>query len=480
MRVFAYLGFVVLGFASAPAFAADVTAADAKSIESKFSNFLPPALRAVLKLLPAGNHFDVQVDIGHLADTAQMPLHISKMAPIAGTITPRADGLWDIASHGDMVMMGYIGLGAEKTHFNVKAGNYQINTVYDPARGYPRSGNLHAEHWKFSPEAYRESCDTSADDYDIKYTISDAKDGKVDSHLESTAQNFWERNTSVSVRGKDFEISAASVSESESLTGVDLAIAQQVIKVIVGSGALSLQALNQTQQQRISDILKQSPFPFSSFVDNAEVSRPKIRYDSVEVSADSLKVAAKLAFDKQGGSLSIVLSAETPHLHPGAFPHPVELAMPDEVNIGMRFDDLKIQDTLDPIFKPSSLKADQKSKGWISQMLHQGSEIRINLSDTSVHSQYYDISLSGSFVKSIEHENERPDIDLTVTAHNLDKTVSFLQANANAVPWFGQASFVVLMAKGMGKQQSDGAFVWHIQTDKTGALMVNGHKTRQL
>jgi hypothetical protein len=101
--------------------------------------------------------------------------------------------------------------------------------------------------------------------------------------------------------------------------------------------------------------------------------------------------------------------------------------------------------------------------------------MHIEFANVAAKSDIYDVSLTGTMLVNPSN-SDKPDADITITARDLDKTVNYLQANAGKVPQFGQASFMLLMMKGFGKQQADGSMTWNVKVDQTGKVLVNGRE----
>lgn len=475
MRYFAYLSFFVLGLTPLAANAADVTRENAKSIEAQIASLLPPSFRAALKILPAGNRYDTRIDIKAVTDAAETLLNISEMTPIAGTIAPRSDGLWILAAHGGLHMKGEVMDETRGYHLEFDAGDYQADALYDPVRLYPLHANLHFKDWKYSNGSPTQRKEESAHDYVLKLTTTDPKAGKVDAMLNAVTENFRIRVTGQEFHGQPLEISGASVIDTDNVTGIDLETVQQVFKMFVVNGAPSLGALNPEQRQELSNLLKPGSSLFSGLIENSFISKPKITFGGHEVSADLIRIAVRLSADRPGVATA-TMAMEKPLLKPGTFPHPVELAMPDEAGFGMRLSDVKIQDALRAFFTRPTFTDAPDSEDWVSNILWRPGTMRLDLVGTYMHSQYYSANVSGWISVNLALPNPCPEMDVTVTAHGLDRTVSFLQANANTVPWFGDASFFLLMAKGMGEPQGDGLMIWNIKADKAGKLTINGHE----
>jgi hypothetical protein len=93
--------------------------------------------------------------------------------------------------------------------------------------------------------------------------------------------------------------------------------------------------------------------------------------------------------------------------------------------------------------------------------------------NTFAKSDVYDVSLTGTM--QVDPKNsDHPEADVTIKAKDVDKTVQFLQKNANTVPQFGQASFMLLMMKGFGKPDADGSMVWNVKLTPDGTVTING------
>jgi len=102
-----------------------------------------------------------------------------------------------------------------------------------------------------------------------------------------------------------------------------------------------------------------------------------------------------------------------------------------------------------------------------------GGMMTFELEDVSAVSPIYDVRLTGTMRVHIEDKDRRR-ADLTLTMRKFDETVAYLQKNATVVPEFGQASFGLLMMKGLARDAGDGAQAWDVTVGEDGKVLING------
>ena len=71
-------------------------------------------------------------------------------------------------------------------------------------------------------------------------------------------------------------------------------------------------------------------------------------------------------------------------------------------------------------------------------------------------------------------QTDRHSAAVTITMRDFDKTVAYLQKNSATVPEFAQASFGLLMMKGLARDAGDGAQAWDLTVGEDGKVLVNG------
>jgi len=125
--------------------------------------------------------------------------------------------------------------------------------------------------------------------------------------------------------------------------------------------------------------------------------------------------------------------------------------------------------------KPQPLTPAQSEE--LGRIVLPDGKVNIEFSDVYAKSAVYDVSLAGRMTVD-PNNSSKPIMDVTIIARDLDKTVKYLQDNAQAVPQFGQASFMVLMMKGFGKVEADGSTVWNVKLDEAGKVMINGQEMK--
>jgi hypothetical protein len=317
----------------------------------------------------------------------------------------------------------------------------------------------------------------AAANYSLVLSSTDAGKGMTNASIAVTTRKFRERMTWFKLHGADVEITSPAIDAVDTLANLDREGVQQLFRLFVGSSATSLGTFDPARASEAKDIIEKHWPLATAYSERVDVTAPQVRIGKVSMSAASINMDLQLAHAEDGDNSALNFTVDKPVLAPGLYPHAFELAMPDSVAVGMRFTGLRIQDFLTASLSARDQTGDGNTDNWLSRLYLSGDTTRFEFVNTAVKSQYYEAEVSGWLSGDFKSPTPgRPECDLTITARNLDKTVAFLQANANSVPQFGQASFVLLMAKGMAKQRADGSLVWHIQIDKVGRRFINGRK----
>jgi hypothetical protein len=125
--------------------------------------------------------------------------------------------------------------------------------------------------------------------------------------------------------------------------------------------------------------------------------------------------------------------------------------------------------------KPEPLTPAQSDE--LGKIVLPDGKMHIDFTDVYAKSAVYDLSLAGQMQVN-PNDSDKPIVDVVIKAKDLDKTIKYLQDNAQKVPEFGQASFMVLMMKGFGKADADGTTVWAVKLDETGKVTINGQEMK--
>ena len=99
--------------------------------------------------------------------------------------------------------------------------------------------------------------------------------------------------------------------------------------------------------------------------------------------------------------------------------------------------------------------------------------LEIGFTDVSARSGVYDVAMEGTMSINPD-DNKDARADVTITARNFDRTISFMQEKAGLIPELGQGAFMAMAMKGFAKQQPDGALVWNVKVDAKGDVTING------
>jgi hypothetical protein len=168
---------------------------------------------------------------------------------------------------------------------------------------------------------------------------------------------------------------------------------------------------------------------------------------------------------------------EKPKLPAGLLPAAYEGVLPEKATFGMAVADLDLAGAVNYLVdhadftKSEPLTEAQNAE--LGRIVLPNGAMTVEFEDVSAVSPVYDVHLSGRMTVYPD-DKERRSADVTITMRDFDKTVAYLQKNSATVPEFAQASFGLLMMKGLARDAGDGARAWDLTVGEDGKMLVNG------
>lgn len=182
------------------------------------------------------------------------------------------------------------------------------------------------------------------------------------------------------------------------------------------------------------------------------------------------------AIEDIGGDAAVVLGGrlEHPAVDAAAVPVSLKKALPREAGLGIRYSGFKLSAMWEALSDPQMTRQALTTKDFHTDRILPEGKVRMDFDDTYFRSEHYDVTISGGMDMPVKDGGRPYSADISVTAKNFDKTIKFLQDLAREDPGFGQISFTAMMMKGLGKAQPDGSVTWHVESDASGKVKVNG------
>lgn len=470
MRVFAYLTVAVASLVPVATQAAlDEGLVSSRNIEQELRSALPKSLRDILHISVEGNHGRAQFDITQGVVQFDRIFHVSEMTPLDIMFTKATGRIWNVTSHRQsMSVAGDIFWGEWPTHFRFDTGSYDLTAAFDAA-ARSTTAKLFVEDMNLTSNSVNTKRSSSIKNYKAVVNVAPDEKGLLQGSSEITSETAREMRK-IPGFPDEFTLQAKVVHDFSSFAGVDA----DGLTSIVTALWKKKDSINTTITKLII-AFRDHPSLLDNLDDHGEWDSDELSFRDIKLFADRIGYRFKFSGKPQDYTLGFDLNMDHATAQPGRFPHAVEQAMPDKAAFGFTLRRIDPEAALLAWVRTERLLNKPKRQRTVNGALFSHG-MKLDIQNTYARSQFYDVTLSGSInIENLYDRRAPGEIDLTVKARDLDKTVGFLQANADSVPQFGKVSFFVLMAKGFGKQQSDGTMVWNIKIDQSKKVTVNGN-----
>lgn len=471
---------ILIAFSPLQSKAADVSEAGARQITEKLTYYLPKSIvdTGFLKVTAGTQRYEVSVDLSpFLKELNPKDVSISGLKPFVQYLTPQDDGTWKIEANDNFNISGFFTNAGKKSSFTYMIDKFVFDGIFDPELTFTRSANATIEKMKFSTQDGPSNVDLSIDSYTSDMRAENVSHGVADVVSNFSAKGFSEV---ISDPGSGpITITAGSLDGRAQIDKLGMAALRDLIVFGLDKIKAEAKTLTAEEDTKLKALLKAN-VPF------AENLAEDFHFRDVKVAAQGMQVSMsdvgyKLDFNgiKADTRVGFEFSIADPTVPAGLLPPGTEGAMPKSASIGVAITGLNVEGVITYLlehadFTKSEPLTPQQSEELGKIVLPDG-KMHVEFNNVAAKSDVYDLSLSGTMMVNPDN-SDKPEADITITARDLDKTVNYLQENSSKVPEFGQASFMVLMMKGFGKQEADGSMTWNVKLDKAGKVMINGRE----
>ena len=460
--------------------AAQIDQAGADQIKEKLTYYLPKDIvdTGFLKVTPAANRYELSVDVMPLLkDVKKEMFTINGLKPFVQYLTPQDDGLWKVEANDNFDVNGSFTAEGKKQDFTYKIDKMVFDGMFDPSISYFTTGKYNLDKIKMTATAPDSRVDMSVDSMAADMVGNKVADGIVDLSGTMSMSNLAE-----TINDKSTNVVIAANSMSGKIEAKRLGVNALRDLMIFGLDLVKadVKKLDQAQSDKLRTLIKAN-VPFTDHFDE------QLKFDGVKVSAQGIDVSLEsftygIGFTgfKKDASARFNMGVTKPMIPASLLPPGMEGAVPDSANFAVAISNLDLEGVVNyfaehaDFTKPEPLTPEQSAE--IGKIILPNGKMNIDFSDVYAKSAVYDISLAGN-MKVDPKDSNKPVVDVTITARDLDKTIKYLQDNASKVPQFGQASFMVLMMKGFGKADGD-TTVWNVTLDETGKVKINGQEMK--
>ncbi|MBL0371974.1 hypothetical protein JJB09_08035 [Rhizobium sp. KVB221] len=462
--------------------AADVSETGARDIAEKLTHYLPKDVvdTGFLKVTAGTNRYELSVDLEALLRKIKTEdFSVTGLKPLVQYLTPQDDGLWKIETNERLDISGHFSAEGKKNNFTYLIETITFEGMFDPELSFTRTANASLQNLRFSSDDGSTKVSANIDDYSTDMRLENIDGGKADMVSNLSGKGFTETVTDPT--GGTFTVSAASLDGRSQADKLGVAAFRDL--VIFGLDKLKSKddVISAQDDARLKELMKANV----PFVDNLvyDINFRDITVAGQGMEASLARAGYKVEFNgiKADTRVGVEFSFNDPVIPAGVLPPGTEGALPKSASMGVAVGGMNVEGVVSYLLEHADFTKSQplttEQSDALSKIVLPEGVMNIEFYNVAAKSDVYDIALAGT-MKVNPDESDKPEADITVTARDLDTTIKFLQDNASKVPEFGQASFMVLMIKGFGKQQPDGSMIWNVKLDRDGKVMINGQEMK--
>jgi hypothetical protein len=453
----------------------DVNEVDAKAIEAKLLSVLASDLAnpGVVSVKAASDGYDVVFDIRKALEKSIAPWTVKEASSILHTLRPAAGDRWDYSGQGTIRLVTEVAAANQSSSVTLNIGSFENKGIFDSGLHFVRSGELRARDLVFATRSAKNNLKIVAQDSSAKFGFEEKTPGIGDVSADVTMHKLSE--TFGDFPNPETRLAGETLAGRFVFENVDFKGIAKLMEFWGGSAkGKALDALNDTEIAALSGIVA-SHAPFATkFGENTGVDGVSVNWAD-----NSLKIANLSYYwtlENLGGDAAVDLGAKATNLtvDAAAIPPALRKALPKEVGIGLRYSGFKLSAMWAALADAKTVRQSLTTKDYYTRRILPDGKMKASFDGTYVRSDFYDFTLSGAMDLPIANPDKPENADLKLVARDFDKTIKFLQDLSKEDPNLSQVSFTAMVLKGFGKAQADGSILWHVQTDASGKMTVNG------
>lgn len=459
----------------AAAWAEPVDEAAAKKVEEAVRTFGPDAWSApgLLNVRPDGEGYRLVLDTAGAIRSWIAPWTVKNASPLEVRLDERPDGQWSFDAAGDLKLSTEY-LAANRTNaVTLALGSKVVKGVFDPVTVFPRQAEVGFKDATLTMRSAQDTIKLGLKDYRLTSAVRDLPDGRGDVEADFAAQDFTA--TFGTFPNPEVKLSAARIGGTYRLGKFDLAGLGAITRFWqVTAAGKEVSTLTDADRVQLRTILNDHLPVLDEIGGTLAASDLSISQAGKAFRLETLDYESR--WEGMGDRAALVIGARIRNagVDPNVWPKGFEAVLPQSASMNLRLSSFD----MGAFWKDAALLRTERElsllpRDHMSKIVFPDGGMTVDVTDTSVKSSFYDLTVSGQVRLSMDRAS-LPGGTLTLTARDFDGTVKYLQDNVGTVPVFGQASFFALMMKGLGKAQPDGSLVWDVKFEDTGKITVNG------
>jgi len=459
-------------------YAAEVNEQGAKSLKDSLSYILPEQMKnsGFVVVKPSGDRYEITYDFAKLLSSIDKKgsFTVSGLSPITAFAAPLDNGQWKIDSDNDL------NVTAQGTLPDGKPMNmtYSITDmvgsgIFDPAISYLRS--LDAKSGPIRMVSKNGPDEIEASFAGTSYSLTSAASataGAMDFKGNGSFQRFYERV--VTPQAPPILIRAGSLDFDASVQGVAPEKIRDLLSLVFEM--IKSEKPSQADIGKLKDLIRGAMPFFTSLSEKITFNQFTVAAPMGEFGLGKLDYTLAMTQPSDKTRIGIGARIEDISTPSGLVPRIYAPLIPQVADIDVGVTDLNFSRFVSELLaldlsRPGPLPDAEGEK--LGRSLLNDGQITIDFPKISAKSDLYDIEASGK-VRGSPDQKDRYTLETTVYARDIDKLIQYFQKSAKSDPQLSQASFGVMMAKGMAKTEPDGRLRWDIEVRDGKSFSVNG------
>ncbi|MBB4063406.1 hypothetical protein [Gellertiella hungarica] len=474
------LGTVAALSLSTAAVAAGPTPEGAAAIVKSLTGFLPDNVikTGFIAAIPEGDHYRLSVDLGKLAGLLKpekgqfdlSALYEMQIFPPAGD-----EGLMAVKREsGPLSINAKWSVGDQKGDVSYLIKDLVFNGDFDPAISYFRSGMGHASGGSITSYDGKQNLTASFGPSD--YTMSGARNGQGSVDLVSSARISELAET---ISGPEMPLTTLTMGNigiDGKVTGIKIQEISALLNFVLAHA--DEKTLTPEQRRSLADLVRKAMPLMTAFTEEVRVDNLAVTTSGITGRVDNLTYHLGMAGLTDDSELHFGMSLKNPQLI--GLPQVVAYGdlIPKDISMTMSLGGLNFETVINSILDQADYDAKEPltEAQWdaIGKAFLKDGRLKVELPEFQATSPLYSISVKGHVSAETQAEPAKANAEFDVTARDLDKTIAGIQSLAQSVPDLNTASFGLMMAKGMAKNDPDGTSRWKIEVAEDGQVKING------
>ncbi|MCR6500235.1 hypothetical protein MUO32_14390 [Shinella sp. CPCC 101442] len=461
-----------LGFTS-PAVAQDISPAGAESLQQRLTHYLPKDVvdAGLITVKAASSFYELRFNPTVLVDRAkQGAVQVEGLKPMTAYLRPQPEGTYRIEANDSFDIKGTVpGQGS----FTYLIDTMKMDGIYDPEILYFTKADWSAKRIAFSSTSQQESVTASFGESVMRVTAEKTAPDTVDISSTGVMKAFAETITG-GPSGR-VDIGADTLDIDVSMDGARYKVFQDLVFFVLDN--MHKDKLESADAARLKDLLRASLPVFDNLTETIKASNVTVGTDKGIFGADAVTYNIDMNGIAHSTRVGFGFGVEHPKPPAGILPAEFAEALPEKANFKAAVTNLDLAGAVTYLIdhadftKPEPLTEEQNKE--IGRIILPNGAMTVEFEDVSAISPIYDLQVSGKMTVYPDQQDRRS-ADITITMRDFDKTITYLQRNAGKVPQFGQASFGLLMMKGLARKGGDNAQIWDLTVGEDGKVLING------